>query len=83
MAVLKDFLAQSQFIIITHNQHTIAGADILYGVTQEEKGISKIVSMRLKRIGVAEPQAEALPEVAAPPPIRRRKKKTDDEHESV
>ena len=39
--------------------------------------------MRLKRIGVAEPQAEALPEVAAPPPIRRRKKKTDDEHESV
>ena len=83
VAVLKDFLAQSQFIIITHNQHTIAGADILYGVTQEEKGISKIVSMRLKRIGVAEPQAEALPEVAAPPPIRRRKKKTDDEHESV
>ena len=83
VAVLKDFLAQSQFIIITHNQHTIAGADILYGVTQEEKGISKIVSMRLKRIGVAEPQAEALPEVAAPPPIRRRKKKPDDEHESV
>ena len=83
VAVLKDFLAQSQFIIITHNQHTIAGADILYGVTQEEKGVSKIVSMRLKRIGVEDPKAEVLPEVAAPPPIRRRKKKEEDEHESV
>ncbi|MGI5870098.1 MAG: chromosome segregation protein SMC [Kiritimatiellia bacterium] len=86
VTVLKDFLDQSQFIIITHNQHTIAGADILYGVTQEEKGISKIVSMRLKRVGVEEPKAEELPEVAAPPPVRRRKKKkkeTVDEHESV
>lgn len=74
VAVLKDFLTQSQFLIITHNQHTIAGADILYGVTQEEKGISKIVSVRLKRVGIEEPQAEVLPEVAAPPPIHRRKK---------
>jgi len=46
--VLQDFLRQSQFLIITHNQHTISAADILYGVTMPEKGVSKIVSMRFK-----------------------------------
>lgn len=45
--VLKDFLVHSQFLIITHNQHTIAGSDIIYGVTMPEKGISKTLSMRL------------------------------------
>ncbi len=78
VGVLKDFLDQSQFLIITHNQHTIAGADIVYGVTQQEQGISRIVSMRLKRVGIEEPQAEEMPEIAAPPPPRKRKKKTDE-----
>ncbi len=45
--VLERFVAQSQFIIITHNKRTIAKADILYGVTMEERGISKLVGMRL------------------------------------
>ncbi len=75
VGVLKDFLELSQFLIITHNQHTIAGADIVYGVTQEEKGISKIISMRLKRIGVEELREEELPEVSAPPPPSKRKMK--------
>lgn len=44
---LKDFLVQSQFLIITHNQHSIANSGIVYGVTMPEKGVSKIVSMRL------------------------------------
>ena len=38
--------------IITHNQHTIAGSDLVYGVSQQEKGISRIISMRLADIGV-------------------------------
>ena len=46
---LKDFLAHSQFLIITHNQHTIAGSDIVYGVTMPEKGVSKTLSMRFNR----------------------------------
>ena len=71
--VLKDFLQLSQFLIITHNQHTIAGSDIVYGVTQQEKGISTIISMRLKRVGVAAPQAEELPVPDAPPPPGARK----------
>ncbi|MBP5286099.1 MAG: hypothetical protein ILO34_08355, partial [Kiritimatiellae bacterium] len=44
---LKEFLAQSQFLIITHNQHTIAGSDLVYGVSQQEKGVSRVISMRL------------------------------------
>jgi chromosome segregation protein len=49
---LKEFLSQSQFLIITHNQHTIAGSDIVYGVSQQEKGISRVISMKLSDIGV-------------------------------
>ena len=45
--VLERFVAQSQFIIITHNKRTIAKADILYGVTMEERGVSKLVGMKL------------------------------------
>ena len=49
---LKAFLDRSQFLIITHNQHTIAGSDLVYGVSQQEKGVSRIISMRLTDIGV-------------------------------
>lgn len=47
---LRGFLSQSQFIIITHNQHTIAGSDIVYGVTMPEKGVSRIVSLKLPAV---------------------------------
>jgi len=45
--VLDRFIEQSQFIIITHNKRTIAKADVLYGVTMEERGVSKLVGMKL------------------------------------
>ena len=45
--MLERFVTQSQFIIITHNKRTIAKADILYGVTMEERGVSKLVGMKL------------------------------------
>ena len=51
---LKEFIVQSQFLIITHNQHTIAGSDLVYGVSQQEKGVSRIISMRLSDLGVKE-----------------------------
>ena len=43
---LKEFLIQSQFIIITHSRQTIAAADVIYGVTMQTRGISKVVSMK-------------------------------------
>ena len=43
---LKEFLAHSQFIVITHSKRTIAAADVLYGVTMQERGVSRIVSVK-------------------------------------
>lgn len=57
---LKEFLVQSQFLIITHNQHTIAGSDIVYGVSQQEKGVSRIISMRLSDLGVREKKQDMV-----------------------
>ena len=44
---LKKFSAETQFIVITHKKPTMELADSLYGVTMEEKGVSKMVSVKL------------------------------------
>lgn len=44
--LLKKFIDASQFIIITHNKRTVSAASAIYGVTMEERGVSKTVSMR-------------------------------------
>jgi chromosome segregation protein len=43
---LKEFLVYSQFIVITHSKRTISAANVLYGVTMQERGVSKIVSVK-------------------------------------
>jgi chromosome segregation protein len=45
--LVKEMAQTSQFIIITHNKNTMEAADILYGVTMETPGISKIVSVKM------------------------------------
>jgi chromosome segregation protein len=45
--VLHDLAQDAQFMVITHNKRTMAIADSLFGVTMEEPGISKVVSVRL------------------------------------
>lgn len=47
-SVLRDFLDRSHFIIITHSKRTMAAADVLYGVTMQESGISKRVAIRFE-----------------------------------
>ena len=47
---LKKFAQQTQFIVITHRKPTMESADILFGVTMEEKGVSKVVSVKLSEV---------------------------------
>jgi chromosome segregation protein len=47
-AVLRDFLDRSQFIIITHHKRTMSAADVLYGVTMAESGVSSRFSVRFE-----------------------------------
>ncbi len=47
--LLKIFSKDLQFILITHRRGTMEVADVLYGVTMEEKGISKLISLDLKK----------------------------------
>ncbi len=66
--VLKDFLSITQFILVTHSKKTMTCADTLYGVTMQESGVSKQVSVRFEdvsedgRIPILEAPAPALPE---------------------
>jgi len=56
--LLKKFVSESQFIIITHNKRTVSAAQAIYGVTMEERGVSKTVSMRFNHER-GEPETEA------------------------
>ncbi|MBI3911295.1 MAG: AAA family ATPase [Armatimonadetes bacterium] len=48
IAVLRQFAAHTQFIVITHNRGTMEAADTLYGTTVEEKGVSRLLACRLE-----------------------------------
>ncbi|HTT56268.1 MAG TPA: chromosome segregation protein SMC, partial [Opitutaceae bacterium] len=60
--LLRNFVQHSQFLIITHNKRTIAAANGIYGVTMEERGVSKTVSMRFNH---ERGEAEAVPATVA------------------
>ena len=56
--MIQGFLGNSQFVVITHNRMTISAAGVLYGVTMEQQGVSKIVSVKFND--------EARPQPAVP-----------------
>lgn len=46
--LVKEFAKKTQFIIVTHNRATMEAAEVLYGVTMEDDGVSKILSLKLE-----------------------------------
>ncbi len=59
--VLQRFLAHSQFIVITHSKRTIGMADVLYGVTMEEHGVSRIISVKFHKVDDVVTDHKAVP----------------------
>ncbi|MFS0574256.1 chromosome segregation protein SMC [Sporosarcina sp. 179-K 3D1 HS] len=47
---LKKFSEKTQFIVITHRKGTMEGADVLYGVTMQESGVSRLISVKLSEV---------------------------------
>ena len=45
--MIKEFAKNTQFIVVTHNKGTMEAADALHGITMEEPGVSRLVSVRL------------------------------------
>jgi chromosome segregation protein len=63
--LLRDFSQKTQFIVVTHNKKTMEVADCLYGVTMQEPGVSKIVSVKWNQDG------SEVEEAAEPPQLEQ------------
>ena len=65
LRVLDKFIDNSQFIIVTHSKRTMARADVMYGVTMEDFGVSKPVGMRLTNADEAQAKSKGEAKTAA------------------
>jgi chromosome segregation protein len=60
-AILREFQNKTQFLIVSHNKRTMEAADVMYGVTMEEKGISQLISVDFrKKAALPEREAHSL-----------------------
>ncbi|MBI3601398.1 MAG: AAA family ATPase [Candidatus Omnitrophica bacterium] len=59
VTLLKEFAKIAQFIVITHNKKTMEAAHIMYGVTMQERGVSRIVSVKFNQYHPQTPPAKA------------------------
>ena len=57
--MLRDMCGQTQFIVVTHNRKTMEMGSVLYGVTMQEPGVSKLVSVKWEENAAAAPKASA------------------------
>ncbi len=57
-AILREFQNKTQFLIVSHNKRTMEAADVMYGVTMEEKGVSQLISVDFRKKSAA-PEREA------------------------
>ncbi len=48
--IIRKFSRESQFIIVTHNKRTMSSTDVIYGVTMQEQGVSKVVPVDLREL---------------------------------
>ncbi len=65
---LREFGNVSQYIVITHNKKTVAGAGTMLGVTMEESGVSKVITIKLEENGkIILPEPEPFEEEDVPP----------------
>jgi len=64
--LLQEFAQESQFIVITHNKRTIVNASVMYGITMQESGVSKIVSVKFAK---DKPKIDKEPDLAVPEPV--------------
>jgi len=63
--MLHEFCQNSQFIVITHNKKTIANTDIMYGITMQESGVSRIVSVKFAKNKDSEDKQSQITAAAA------------------
>lgn len=63
--LIKEFSSSTQFLVITHNKRTMEAAETLYGVTMEELGVSKLVSVDLKKAADMTEQAQPKSQIKA------------------